>query len=56
MITLLAKPVAGKLYFAGEATSTTDLSTVHGAYLSGMRVTQEVLSDVKNKNHSKVRN
>ncbi|KTD55590.1 amine oxidase [Legionella santicrucis] len=57
MIALLAKPVAGKLYFAGEATSTTDLSTVHGAYLSGIRVAHEVLTDVKkNKNHSMVKN
>lgn len=47
VITTLAKPVAGKLYFAGEATSTTDLSTVHGAYLSGMRAAQEVLVDLK---------
>lgn len=47
MVALLAKPVAGKLYFAGEATSTTDLSTVHGAYLSGIRVSHEVLTDIK---------
>lgn len=47
MIALLATPVAGKLYFAGEATSTTDLSTVHGAYLSGIRVAHEVLTQVQ---------
>ncbi|QEY52088.1 FAD-dependent oxidoreductase [Legionella longbeachae] len=57
MVALLAKPVAGKLYFAGEATSTTDLSTVHGAYLSGIRVSHEVLTDIKkNKNQCVARN
>lgn len=44
VIALLAKPVAGKLYFAGEATSTTDPSTVHGAYLSGLRAANEILT------------
>ncbi|KTD09243.1 amine oxidase [Legionella gratiana] len=47
VLATLAKPVAGKLYFAGEATSTTDPSTVHGAYLSGIRVAHEVLTHVK---------
>jgi len=32
----LAAPVANKLFFAGEATSTNNPSTVHGAYLSGI--------------------
>lgn len=31
----LAKPVAGKLFFAGEATDPDYFGTVHGAYLSG---------------------
>ncbi|MCE0721700.1 MULTISPECIES: flavin monoamine oxidase family protein [Legionella] len=44
VIALLAKPVAGKLYFAGEATSITDPSTVHGAYLSGLRAAHEILT------------
>ncbi|MBI2785047.1 MAG: FAD-dependent oxidoreductase [Legionella longbeachae] len=47
VISTLAKPVAGKLFFAGEATSTTDPSTVHGAYLSGIRAANEVLSHCK---------
>lgn len=47
VVALLAKPVADKLYFAGEATSTTDPSTVHGAYLSGLRAAHEILT----KNH-----
>ncbi|HFF3686226.1 TPA: FAD-dependent oxidoreductase, partial [Legionella pneumophila] len=36
-----------RLYFAGEATSTTDPSTVHGAYLSGIRAAEEVLASIK---------
>ncbi|KTD40172.1 amine oxidase [Legionella parisiensis] len=47
IVALLAKPVAEKLYFAGEATSTSDPSTVHGAYLSGLRAAHEILT----KNH-----
>jgi lysine-specific histone demethylase 1 len=33
----LAEPVAGRLLFAGEATHRRFPSTVHGAYLSGVR-------------------
>ena len=32
----LAAPVAGRLFFAGEATHTDYPATVHGAYLSGL--------------------
>lgn len=39
----LAQPVAGRLFFAGEATSRTYPSTVHGAYLSGLRAADEVM-------------
>ena len=39
----LARPVAGKLYFAGEATSPGSPATVHGAYLSGLRAAGEIL-------------
>ncbi|MBK9179769.1 MAG: FAD-dependent oxidoreductase [Acidimicrobiales bacterium] len=38
----LAAPVADRLFFAGEATSTTGPSTVHGALASGERVADEV--------------
>ena len=38
----LAKPVEGKLFFAGEATIPAHSGTVHGAYLSGQRVAEEV--------------
>lgn len=34
---VLAEPIAGKLYFAGEATHQKAPATVHGAYLSGIR-------------------
>ena len=40
---MLARPVEKTLYFAGEATaSAPHYQTVHGAYLSGKRVAQEV--------------
>lgn len=45
----LAKPIDGRLYFAGEATSSNDPATVHGAYLSGVRAAREVLADMKKK-------
>lgn len=39
----LAAPVAGRLFFAGEATSQDHPSTVHGAYMSGLRVAEDIL-------------
>jgi monoamine oxidase len=39
----LAEPVAGRLFFAGEATSEDYPATVHGALLSGWRAADEVL-------------
>lgn len=39
---LLAEPVDGRLFFAGEATSADYPATVHGAYLSGERAAGEV--------------
>jgi monoamine oxidase len=41
---VLAAPVNGRLFFAGEATSTHDFSTAHGAYRSGIRAAEEVLA------------
>jgi polyamine oxidase len=38
----LAEPVAGRLFFAGEATSTDYAATVHGAYQSGQRAARAV--------------
>lgn len=38
----MAKPV-GNLFFGGEATCVTHPATVHGAYLSGLRVASQVL-------------
>jgi monoamine oxidase len=40
----LARPFAGRVFFAGEATSIGDFSTVHGAHDSGVRAAQEALS------------
>jgi len=39
----LSLPVAGRLFFAGEATSMHSPSTVHGAYTSGLRAARQVL-------------
>lgn len=38
----LAAPLAGRLFFAGEATNRDYPATVHGAYLSGLRAGAEV--------------
>jgi len=43
----LAAPVNDCLYFAGEATSTTDPSTVLGAFSSGERAAKQVLKEMK---------
>jgi monoamine oxidase len=39
---LLAKPVANRLFFAGEATSSPYPATVHGAFLSGVREAERI--------------
>ncbi|KAI1106651.1 vacuolar protein sorting 33A-like protein [Jackrogersella minutella] len=41
----MAKPV-GNLFFAGEHTTETHPATVHGAYLTGLRVASEVISSM----------
>ena len=41
--TLLAQPVDGRLFFAGEATSREDYSTAHGAYRSGIAAAELLL-------------
>jgi monoamine oxidase len=38
----LAQPVADRLFFAGEATSQQYPSTVHGAFLSGIREAKQI--------------
>ena len=44
---LLAEPVDGRLFFAGEATSPEFFSTAHGARDSGERAAQEVLASCR---------
>lgn len=39
----LARPVAERLFFAGEATHPFDFSTAHGAWQSGERAADEVI-------------
>ncbi len=44
---LLARPVEGTLYFAGEACAESpNYQTVHGAYLSGKRVAEDVAASL----------
>ncbi len=38
----LAEPIAGRIFFAGEATEPDYSSTVHGAYETGHRVARQV--------------
>jgi monoamine oxidase len=40
--TELSRPVAQRLFFAGEATHRSYPGTVHGAYLSGLRAAKEI--------------
>jgi predicted NAD/FAD-dependent oxidoreductase len=40
----LAEPIDGRVFFAGEATSSDFPATVHGAYLSGLRAAEEILA------------
>ena len=44
---VLAAPVDGRLFFAGEATSPNFFSTAHGAHDSGERAAREVMTTVK---------
>jgi monoamine oxidase len=44
---MLAAPVDGRLFFAGEATSPEFFSTAHGARDSGERAAEEVLATLK---------
>jgi monoamine oxidase len=40
----LARPFDGRLFFAGEATHTSDFSTAHGAFQSGVRAAEEAIA------------
>lgn len=43
----LSRPLDQKLYFAGEHTEAVEVSTVHGAAISGRRAAQRVLQDAE---------
>lgn len=40
---ILAEPINGRLFFAGEATSRQYPATVHGAFLSGIRAANQII-------------
>jgi monoamine oxidase len=44
--TLLARSVGGRVFFAGEATSTAAPATVHGAYASGQRAARAIAASL----------
>lgn len=44
MRTELARPLDNKLFFAGEATDSDYFSTAHGAFLSGLRASREIMA------------
>lgn len=39
---MLAQPIGGRLFFAGEATHRSHYGTVHGAFLSGVRAARQI--------------
>jgi monoamine oxidase len=41
---ILAAPVNGRLFFAGEACSTHDFSTAHGALITGLAAAEQVIA------------
>jgi len=41
---VLAEPVGARLHFAGDATFRACPSTVHGAWLSGIRAAHEIIN------------
>jgi monoamine oxidase len=43
----LARPIAGRIFIAGEATEPDYHSTVHGAVISGRRAAAEVLDALR---------
>jgi monoamine oxidase len=43
----LARPVNERLFFAGEACSSSDFSTAHGAYLTGVAAAEQVIATRK---------
>jgi len=52
MRAVLASPVDGRLFFAGEATSSNFFSTAHGARDSGERAAREVLATIIYRNEN----
>jgi monoamine oxidase len=45
--TALAAPVDNRIFFAGEACSTTDYSTAHGAYLTGVAAAEQAIAALR---------
>ena len=43
----LAAPVDGRIFFAGEACSSTDYSTAHGAYLTGVAAADQAIAALR---------
>jgi monoamine oxidase len=43
----LAAPVDNRIFFAGEACSTTDYSTAHGAYLTGVAAAEQAIAALR---------
>jgi monoamine oxidase len=43
---VLSEPVEDRIFFAGEACSTTDYSTAHGAYITGVKAAAGILSAI----------
>ena len=44
---LLSEPIDNKIFFAGEATSRMHYGTCHGAFFSGVRAANEIVTIIK---------
>ena len=44
---ILAAPIDGRLFFAGEACSRADFSTAHGAYLTGIAAAEQAIKALR---------
>ncbi|MBX9725189.1 MAG: FAD-dependent oxidoreductase [Candidatus Obscuribacterales bacterium] len=50
MLDQIGEPVLDRLFFAGEATNSIDYASAHAAYMSGLRVADQINTAANNLN------